>query len=102
MIDAVMAGAVRGFGPYEMSFTIGLAGELAASWTVRRRYDGLRAASYETKIAGQDHLVACAADLYDMVSSVTPEGSPDRAALNRVVFRATVTSRDGCTTARCP
>jgi len=83
VIEAVMAGEVRRFGPYEMRFTIDLAVELTTHWSTRRHRDGVRAARYEAKVAGQDELAVCCADLYDMVSSVTPDGTPERAALER-------------------
>lgn len=85
--DAVLQGAVPGFGPAEFCYTLDLGIELARRTTALTRDAGEQAAASARKSDTLRDLRRRSNELYALVSSVVPASGSDRAAFEQRVQR---------------
>lgn len=82
--DDVIARRVPGFGPAELSYTVDLAVALVTKWRALRDLRADQAAASDAKGTALAAALLKRTAFYNLLVSVTPEGSSERAALDKI------------------
>jgi hypothetical protein len=87
LLDDVLAGAVPGFGPAALRYTLDLAGALSEHWERQLRVGHARAEAASRKDFSLDAVIACHVELTRRTRDILPAESPERESLDRAAKR---------------